>query len=159
MSVSRKLSILLEQNGIDFEVIPHGVAYTAQETAASVHRPGKEVVKSVLITDGESYALAVVDAPHQVDLKKFAEASGMKNPRLAGEEVMRELFPDCEPGAMPPFGNLYGLKVYTDRSLADDDTITFNACSHFEAIRMKFDDFRKLCQPVLVDLFSEKQPV
>ncbi|MFH1069619.1 MAG: YbaK/EbsC family protein [Candidatus Glassbacteria bacterium] len=159
MSVSKKLSRLLEENRIDFELIPHSVAYTAQETAASVHRPGREVVKSVLITDGENYALAVVDAPHQVDLEKFAAASGMTNPMLAGEEVMRELFADCEPGAMPPFGNLYGLKVYVDRRLEKDDTITFNACSHFEAIRMKFADFSRLCQPVLADLCGEKQPV
>ena len=151
MSVSVKLVQFLKDKGVEYEVIPHTVSYTAQETAASVHTPGREVAKSVVVTDGSEYAMAVVDAPHQVDLKKFAALSGMKKPHLAGEDRLREIFPDCEPGAMPPFGNLYDIKVFVDKALEEDETITFNAGSHFEAIRLKFADFIKLAKPRVGD--------
>jgi Ala-tRNA(Pro) deacylase len=154
MSIATQVKDFMETNGVDYEVIAHPVTYTAQETAASVHRPGREVAKPVLITDGENYALAVVDAPHQVDLNKFARASGMEGAMLADESVMRELFPDCEPGAMPPFGNLYGIKVFCDSNLQEDDTITFNACTHYEAVRMKWEDFKRIVKPVIVDIYD-----
>lgn len=152
MSISNKLSELLKEKNVDYEVLHHPVTYTAQETAASVHRPGREVVKSVILTDGSACAMAVVDAPHQVDLNKFAGLSGMENPSLAGESKIRELFPECEPGAMPPFGNLYGIQVFVDSHLEKDDTITFNAGSHFEAIRMKYADFKDICGPRVGDI-------
>ncbi len=154
MSIATQVRDFMELNEVDYEVIAHPVTYTAQETAASVHRPGKEVVKPVLVTDGENYALAVVDAPHQVDLDKFARVSGMEGAVLSDEAVMRELFPDCEPGAMPPFGNLYGIKVYCDSHLEQDDTITFNACTHYEAVRMKWEDFKRIVKPVIVDIYD-----
>ena len=152
MSISVKVRDFMKENDVDYEVIQHGVTYTAQETAASVHRPGREVVKPVLITDGEKFVLAIVDAPHLVDLDRFARVSGMEGAVLAQESDMRELFPDCEPGAMPPFGNLYGIEVYCDSKLAEDDSITFNACTHHEAVRMKWDDFQRLVRPVMVDI-------
>ena len=151
MSVSVKLVQFLKDNGVKYEVMPHAVSYTAQETAASVHTPGKEVAKSVVITDGTEYVMAVVDAPHQIDLKKFSALSGMKKAALASEDRLRELFPDCEPGAMPPFGNLYDIKVFVDQRLEEDETITFNAGSHFEAIRLKYADFKKLAKPQVGD--------
>lgn len=154
MSIATQVRDFMETNGVDYEVIPHPATYTAQETAASVHRPGREVVKPVLVTDGDSYALAVVDAPHQVDLDKFSRASGMEGAQLADEAAMRELFPDCEPGAMPPFGNLYGIKVYCDSHLEQDDSITFNACTHYEAVRMKWEDFKRIVKPVIVDIYD-----
>ncbi len=154
MSIATQVRNFMDTNKVDYEVIPHPVTYTAQETAASVHRPGREVVKPVLVTDGESYALAVVDASHQVDLDKFAKASGMEGVVLADESVMRELFPDCEPGAMPPFGNLYGVKVYCDSHLEQDDSITFNACTHYEAVRMRWEDFKRIVKPVIVDIYD-----
>ncbi len=152
MSIATQLQEFMASNAVEYEVIAHPVTYTAQETAASVHRPGREVVKPVLVTDGENYALAVVDAPHQVDFHKFARASGMEGAVLADEAVMRELFPDCEPGAMPPFGNLYGVKVYCDSHLEQDDSITFNACNHYEVVRMKWEDFKRIVKPVIVDI-------
>lgn len=154
MSISAKVKGFMEQNGVDYELIQHSTTYTAQETAASVHRPGREVVKPVLITDGEEYALAVVDAPHQVDLDKFARVSGMEGAVLAEEAPMRELFPDCEPGAMPPFGNLYGIRVYCDKLLEKDDSITFNACTHHEAVRLKWDDFKRVVNPEMADIIA-----
>jgi len=151
MAVSQKLIDYLKKEKAAFEVIPHPVTYTAQETAASVHTPGKEVVKTVIVTDGKEHVMAVLDAPHQVDLKKFSAVSGMKKPKLATEDDFRELFPDCEPGAMPPFGNLYGLKVFVDQYLEEDEEITFNAGTHFEVVRMKYSDFKKLVKPQIGD--------
>ncbi|HUU29072.1 MAG TPA: YbaK/EbsC family protein [archaeon] len=152
MSVSKKLTDYLKENGVDYHIIQHSVTYTAQETAASVNKPGKEVAKVVIISDGKEYAMAVVDAPHQVDMSKFAAVSGMKEPVLASESEIRKLFPDCEVGAMPPFGNLYGLKVFVDKSLEEDEMIIFNACSHFEALRMKYADFKKLAAPKVANI-------
>jgi len=151
MSISSRLSDFLKENKVGYQVVTHDVAYSAQHTAASVHTPGREVAKVVVVKSGEEYAMAVVDAPHQVDLKKLAALSGMKKPVVAEESELKELFPECELGAMPPFGSLYGLKVFVDRQLEEDEEITFNAGSHFEAIRMKYADFKNLTKPVLGD--------
>jgi Ala-tRNA(Pro) deacylase len=152
MSVSRKITDFLKEKGVDFEIVSHNVTYTAQETAASVHAPGKELAKTVIVTDGSKYVMVMVDAPHLVDLKKFAAVSGMKGPVLANESEIKKLFPDCEVGAMPPFGNLYGLGVFADQRLEKDETIIFNACSHFEVIRMKYSDLKRLVNPVVGDI-------
>ena len=151
MTISSRLSDFLKENKVGYKVLSHDATYSAQHTAASVHTPGREVAKVVVVKSGEEYAMAVVDAPHQVDLKKFAALSGMKKPVVAEESELRELFPECELGAMPPFGDLYGLKVYVDRQLEKDDQITFNAGTHFEAIRIKYADFKSLSNPVIGD--------
>ncbi|MBN2288630.1 MAG: YbaK/EbsC family protein [Candidatus Glassbacteria bacterium] len=151
MTVSSRLSQYLKENKVGYEVVPHNVTYSAQHTAASVHAPGREVAKVVVIKGGGEYVMAVVDAPHQVNLKKFAAVSGMKDPAVAGEAELKELFPECELGAMPPFGVLYGLKVYVDRQLDEDEEIIFNAGTHFEVVRMKYADFKNLAQPTLGD--------
>ena len=151
MSLSKKLKHLLDDEGIKYEILPHSVTYTAQETAASIHTAGHEVAKPVILTDGQEYVMAVTDAPHQVDLHKFARVSGMERPKLASEEDIRRLFPDCELGAMPPFGNLYGLKTYVDKSLEKDDDISFDAGSHFEVMKMKYADYKRLSTPQVGD--------
>jgi len=151
MTISSKLSNYLKENKIGYEVVQHNVSYSAQHTAASVHTPGREVAKVVVIKSGENYVMAVVDAPHQVDLEKFAAVSGMKDPVVAEESELRDLFPECELGAMPPFGSLYGLEVFVDRRLEQDEEITFNGGTHFEAVRMKYADFKSLSNPVIGD--------
>ena len=151
MTISSRLSGFLKENKVGYQVVPHDVAYSAQHTAASVHTPGREVAKVVVVKSGEEYAMAVVDAPHQVDLKKLAALSGMKKPVVAEESELKELFPECELGAMPPFGSLYGLKVFVDRQMEEDEEIIFNAGTHFEAIRMKYADFKNLVKPVVGD--------
>lgn len=147
MSVSKKLKELLDAEGVKYEVLPHSVTYTAQETAASIHTSGREVAKPVIVTDGREYVMAVLEAPHQVDLQKFSRVSGMEKPKLAGEVELKKLFPDCELGAMPPFGNLYGLKTYVNSALEQEEEIAFDAGSHFEVIRMLYADFKRLVAP------------
>jgi Ala-tRNA(Pro) deacylase len=151
MTLSRTLIDLLKKEGIGFEVVPHTVTYTSQETAASIHTTGREVAKPVILTDGDEFAMVVLDAPHRVDLEKFSVASGIGSPHLASESEIKRLFPDCEVGAMPPFGNLYGMPTYVDRRLEADDDISFDAGSHYEAIKMKYVDFKRLATPAVGD--------
>jgi Ala-tRNA(Pro) deacylase len=152
MTVSNRLKKFLQESKASYKVVQHNVTYSAQRTAASVHTPGREVAKAVVLKSGEGYVMAVVDAPHRVDLEKFAKVSGMKDPVVAEEAELKEIFPECELGAMPPFGGLYGLKVFIDRQLEEDEEIVFNAGTHFEALRMKYKDFKALADPVVGDI-------
>ncbi|MEA2063540.1 MAG: YbaK/EbsC family protein [Gemmatimonadota bacterium] len=152
MAISSLLADFLDESKVEYKVEKHEVTYSAQHTAASVHTPGREVAKVVVVRSGDQYAMAVTDAPHLLDLDKFAAVSGMKEPVVAAESELRELFKDCELGAMPPFGNLYGLKVYIDSRLEQDEEIVFNAGTHFEVVRMKYADFKCLAEPVIGDL-------
>jgi len=152
MTLSRKLIERLNHEGVQYDILPHNVTYTAQETAASIHTAGRQVAKPVILTDGRRYVMAVLEAPHLVDLGKFARASEMRNPRLATEGELRELFPDCELGAMPPFGELYGLPTWVDSRLDQDEQIAFDGGSHYEVMRMKYDDFKRLAHPQVADI-------
>lgn len=146
MSAS-SLTEYLEKHGVEYTVVPHSPAYTAQGIAALSHTPGKELAKSVVVkVDGE-LTLAVLPASFQVDLGMLKRAIRAKNVTLASEDEFRDSFPECETGAMPPFGNLYGMRVIADETLAQDKEITFNACSHRELIRLSWDDFRTLAKP------------
>ncbi len=150
MSIPSKIQSFLEHERVQYEVLSHRTTFTAQETAASIHAPGREVAKPVIVKDGKegrSFAMAVTDAPHLVNLQRFAGLTGMQDVRLAEEQEIRLLFPDCEPGAMPPLGNLYGLPTYVDRKLEEDEFISFNAGSHTEVVRMRYDDFKRLVHP------------
>lgn len=146
MSAS-SLTEYLDKHGVQYTVVPHSPAYTAQGIAALSHTPGKELAKSVVVkVDGE-LTLAVLPASLQVDLGMLKRAIRAKNVTLASEDEFRDSFPECETGAMPPFGNLYGMRVIADEMLAQDKEITFNACSHRELIRISWDDFRMLARP------------
>ena len=150
--IVKKLENYLEQNHVWYEKITHSRTYTAQETAASAHIKGKELAKTVMIKlDGET-ALAVLPAYLKVDFKRIKQISGAKKIRLAMEEDMEEIFPDCTVGAMPPFGNLYQIPVYADSTLESDEDIAFNAGSHMELIRMHFKDFNELVHPKIHDI-------
>jgi Ala-tRNA(Pro) deacylase len=142
-----KLSEYLDSNQIRYVTIKHSGAYTAQEIAASAHVKGKELAKTVIVkVDGE-LVMAVLPSAYQVDFVELARALGKGKVRLAVEQDFGGRFPDCELGAMPPFGNLYDMPVYVAQALAEDDEIAFNACSHTELIRMKYADFERLVQP------------
>lgn len=146
MSAS-SLTEYLDKHGVEYTVVPHSPAYTAQGIAALSHTPGKELAKSVIVkVDGE-LTLAVLPASFQVDLGMLKRAIRAKNVTLASEDEFRDSFPECETGAMPPFGNLYGMRVIADEMLAQDKEITFNACSHRELIRLSWDDFQMLAKP------------
>ena len=122
----------------------HRTAYTAQQVAAEEHIPGRIMAKTVVFKADDHYVLAVLPASLRVDMAKLKASLGSKEIHLAPELAFGGLFPDCEVGAMPPFGNLYGVPVYVDRSLAEDDEIVFNAGTHQDTIRMKYSDFSRL---------------
>ncbi len=146
MAISTKLKDLLEQNHVFYSLMPHSTAYTAQGAAATMRISGKEVAKCVVLWAGDEMIMAVLPAPKHVDLDKLSAVIG-KPVRLATEQEFSSRFPDCEPGAMPPFGSLYGLPVYMDDSLAEDKGVVFNAGTHHDAINLRYEDFVRLAKP------------
>lgn len=148
MPVSR-LKEFLDSHSVRYVSISHSPAFTAQGIAASAHVPGKELAKSVVVKlDGE-VAMAVLPAPYKVDFERLKELAGVAKVELATEEEFENMFPGCEVGAMPPFGNLYGMKVFASETLAEDEEIAFNACSHTELIKMSYADFARLAGPIV----------
>jgi Ala-tRNA(Pro) deacylase len=146
MSISARLKTLLDQNKIPYSVMTHQTTYTAQGTAATMQISAKELAKTVVVWAGEEMILAVLPGPRHVKLHKLG-AELRKPVRLASEQEFITRFPDCEVGAMPPIGSLYNLPVYVDESLADDQEIVFNAGTHHDAIRMRYEDFVRVVKP------------
>ncbi len=145
-----KLIEFLNSNKIKYVIIKHSQAYTALEIAESAHIPGKELAKTVMVRIDGKMAMAVLPASCQADLNQLKNATGAGNVILASEQEFAELFPGCELGAMPPFGNLFGLEIFVAESLTEDKEITFNAGSLSELIRMSYKDFEKLTNPKIV---------
>lgn len=117
--------------------------------AASEHLPGRMLAKTVMVlADGQMVMLAL-PAPYQVDLEKAAAALGVDEARLAEEEEFADTFLDCEVGAMPPFGNLYGVPVYVEKTLAEDETIVFRSGTHTETMSVSYSDFERLVEPTV----------
>jgi Ala-tRNA(Pro) deacylase len=143
----KKLHAFLEENEIEYLKIEHSPAYTAQEIAANVHIPGKELAKTVMVHIDGVITMVVLPANQRINFEKLKSAAGASSVRLADEKEFGHLFPDCTLGAMPPFGNLYGIDVLVESSLAGDETITFNACTHTELIQLAYEDFAKLVKP------------
>jgi Ala-tRNA(Pro) deacylase len=153
-----KIRKFLDKHNIKYTIIKHSSAYTAQEIAASAHISGKELAKTVMIKFDGKMAMAVLPASYKISFDDLKEVLGVEKVRLAYEQEFMDKFPDCEVGAMPPFGNLYGLEVYVAESLADDEEIAFNACSHTELIRMRYKNFEELVKPKRMK-FSELSKV
>ena len=145
------LKKFLDEHHIKYVVISHSPAYTAQEIAASAHVRGKELAKTVMLKVDGHLAMAVLPASRHIDFELLREAVGARTVGLASEREFKGLFPECEVGAMPPFGNLYGLKTYVADALAEDDTIAFNAGTHTELIRMPYRDFARLVNPMVLE--------
>ncbi len=143
----QKLKEFLDQNGVKYVTITHSPTYTAQEIAASAHISGKLVAKTVIVKLDGRLAMAVLPADRMVVLDDLREVTGSENVQFAHEDEFRHIFPDCEVGAMPPFGNLYGREVYVAERLTQDEEIAFNAGSHTELIKMDFRDFERLVRP------------
>ena len=143
----KKLKDFLDQNSIKYAAISHSEAYTAKEVAASTHIPGKEIAKTVIVKLDGKMSMAVLPACCKIDFDLLKKASGAKEVVLASEAEFKDMFPGCDVGAMPPFGNLYDMDVYSAEKLAEDDEIAFNAGSHTELIRLSFKDFEKLVKP------------
>jgi len=142
-----KLKQFLDDNDVRYVVTTHSLAYTAQEVAASAHVSGRDFAKTVIVKIDGDWAMAVLPANRKVDIQELREITGGDRVKLAAEDEFRDVFPDCEPGAMPPFGNLYGMDVFVAPSLADEEEIAFNAGSHTEIIKMSFGDFERLVKP------------
>ena len=149
-----KVKTFLDEHGTKYVVISHSKAFTAQGIAAIAHVSGKELAKTVIIKLDGALAMAVLPASYQVDLEELRRRTGVNNAELATEREFKQHFPDCETGAMPPFGNLYGIPVYVDETLTLDREIAFNAGSHYELIKMSFRDFERLVKPEVMEFSS-----
>ena len=146
----KKLKQFLDENQVKYLCISHSKAYTAQEVAQSAHIPGRAMAKVVIVKlDGE-LAMAVLPTNRKVVLQDLRDVTGSDQVRFATEEEFKDRFPDCEIGAMPPFGNLYGMEVFAAESLAAAGEIAFNAGSHEEIIKLDYADFERLVQPNLM---------
>lgn len=152
-----KLKGYLDENQVRYQVISHSRAYTAQEIAALVHIPGQEMAKTVIVQIHGSLAMLVLPASYHVDFTRLANALGTGDVYLASEEEFRARFPQCETGAMPPFGNLFEVPVYVAQSLSLDEEIFFNAGNHTELVRMRYADFARLVQPKVIS-FTTRLP-
>ncbi len=156
MPLVGRLKSYLDKNGVDYHVFYHQRVYTAQEVAAAQHVSGKELAKVVMTKVNNELAMMVLPASCMVDMDKLNILFQGKIVKLAREEEFQGLFPDCEIGAMPPFGNLYDLEVYVDTALAEQPHIVFQAGSHVVTIRMAYRDFANLAQPTVVDFATHR---
>ena len=146
----KKLKDHLDGEKIKYVTISHSPAFTAMEVAESAHVPGRALAKTVMVKLDGRMAMAVLPSTRKVDLNLLRESAGAEEAKLATEAEFKSLFPDCETGAMPPFGNLYGMDVYVSHNLAEDDQIAFNAGSHTEVMRLAYLDFERLVKPKVV---------
>ena len=150
MAVVDKLQTYLDQTDTRYTHSIHPRAYTAKDVAKAEHIPPHKIAKSVVFRTDDTFALAVLPADEHIDLHELKHILGAQHVRLATEYELSVLFADSEVGAMPPFGNLYGLPVYVDSSLASEEVIAFNAGTHKDVIHMRYADFERLVGPSLV---------
>jgi Ala-tRNA(Pro) deacylase len=147
-----KLREFLDSRHIKYLVISHSLTYTAQGIAALTHFSGKQLAKTVIVKIDGILTMAVVPAPAHVDLDQLRVLSGARTVELASESEFKDAFPDCETGAMPPFGNLYDMEVYVDADLTEYEEITFSAGTHRELVRMNWVDMVRLVNPIIHEL-------
>jgi len=141
----------LDKSKVKYKVTKHKAAFTAQQMAAEVHEPGKYVAKPVIVKVDGDYVMCVLPACYNADLKALKKQLKAKSVELAKEKELGKLFGDCELGAEPPFGNLYGLPTIMDKTLEEDDHIMFQSGSHDKAIRMSMSDYRRLVEPKILE--------
>jgi Ala-tRNA(Pro) deacylase len=142
-----RLKDFLDKEHVKYVTIGHSPAYTAQEIAALTHTPGKELAKTVIVKVDGKLAMVVLPASEKVRIDHLRQTLGTDNVELANEDEFEGAFPDCETGAMPPFGNLYGMSVFVSQALREDDEIAFNAGSHDELIRLSYAEYERLVHP------------
>ena len=151
---ANKLREFLDSRGVKYVSIRHSPAFTAQEVAQSAHVAGRDFAKTIVVSTENGFAMVVLPASRRIVLSDLREMLQVPHVRLATEQEFRDLFPDCELGAMPPFGNLYGLPVYVAESLAGEEEIAFNAGTHTEVIKLRYADFEALAKPVVLDFIT-----
>lgn len=154
MTCKERLDIYLRDQNVPYRLQHHPLAYTAQSVAESEHISGRLVAKTVMVMADQKMRMLVLPAPERVDLARVRAALRAKEVRIAEEKEFSVLFPDCEVGAMPPFGNLYGLPVLVDHDLTAYDTIVFRAGTHTDTISLPYREFERLVQPTIADLGS-----
>jgi len=142
-----RLTQFLDKEHVKYVSIGHSPAFTAQEIAAAAHIPGKQLAKTVIVKIDGELAMVVLPASEHVRMGRLQQMLGARHVELADEDEFKHEFPDCETGAMPPFGNLYGMNVYVSQALREDDEIAFNAGSHSELIRLPYADYERLVHP------------
>jgi len=152
------LKEFLKEKGVRFIIIHHSPAYTAQEIAALTHIRGKDLAKTVIVRLDGKMVMAVLPAPYQIDWDLLKRATGVQDARLAAEEDFKDIFPGCELGAMPPFGNLYGMEVYVAPQLTKEKEIAFNAGTHYELMKLDYEDFDRLVHPKVADFSRRVHP-
>src|SRR5579884_2333362 len=145
--MSPTLKNYLDQNHISYQILTHPEAYTSQEIAAMLHKTGKRLAKVVMVKAGDQWVMCVLPAHELVDIGRLEMILGSRQVRLATEEEFKALFPDCDVGAMPPFGNLYNIPVYLDERLTQYDQFYFEGGSHTETVTMSMADYRRLVSP------------
>ncbi|MCK4422144.1 YbaK/EbsC family protein [candidate division WOR-3 bacterium] len=143
MAISQKLKDLLDEHGVEYEVEKHRELFTAQEVAASEHITGYEFAKVVILKADGKFIMAVVPAPYDVSIDKI-KALGYKKVEIASEEDFKDLFSECDTGAMPPFGNLYDIPFYVDEFFKKEEEIVFNSGTHTETVKIKREDYERL---------------
>jgi Ala-tRNA(Pro) deacylase len=151
MSILKRLRQYLDSQKIPYEILSHKETHTAPELAQTLHVPGKDLAKIVMLKVDGRDVMSVLPANWKADVKRLKDVFGTNHVRLATEQEFKDLFPDCELGAIPPFGNLYGLGVYVDQSLTKDDDIIFPAGNSREAVKLRYRDFADLVQPLVAD--------
>lgn len=149
----KKLKEYLDSENVKYESVAHYETYTSQETAQSAHISGRELAKTVMVKINGRMAMAVLPASQKIDFALLKAAIGSMA-ELAGEQEFIDIFPDCEVGAMPPFGNLYGMEVYVEEGLTRDEEIAFNAGSHIELMKLSYKDFARLVKPRVIKMVS-----
>jgi Ala-tRNA(Pro) deacylase len=155
--ILKKLVEFLDSNHIKYVNVTHSTAFTAQDVAQSAHIPGKEMAKAVIVWMDGAMAMAVLPASSMIDFNRFKEVSGSKSVELASESEFKDRFPECEIGAMPPFGNLFNIRVIADTALSDDREISFNAGTHHEMVRLPYKDFEQLVKPTMGSFAVQKR--
>jgi Ala-tRNA(Pro) deacylase len=149
-----KLKAFLDSRGVRYVSIQHSKAFGASEVAESAHVKSRDFAKTVIVKIDNAMAMVVLPANRRIELHDLGEWLACGHVRLATEAEFKDVFPGCELGAMPPFGNLYGMPVYVAASLADEKEIAFNAGTHTEVIKMAYEDFEQLVQPLVLDFVT-----
>ena len=151
MAILRRLQEYLDCHHVHYEVLGHQEAYTAPEIAHTLHVSGKMLAKVVMIQADKRFVMAVLPSNWKINFARLKEALRSRRVRLATEDEFKGLFPDCEIGTMPPFGNLYDVPVYVDELLAEDEEIVFEAGTHFGAVKLRYQDFADLVHPIVAE--------
>lgn len=151
MDCKEKLVKYFHENGVEYTAVTHPTVYTAQEVAAVEKVPGRQFAKVTMVVADGKVVMLVLPASHRIDFSKLKAALPAKEARLAQETQFADLFPDCDTGAMPPFGPLYNVPMYVDTALTTDPEIVFNAGTHRETLRIKYADFARMMQPTVIN--------